>query len=398
MIAGAEDLVARVEPTITSAAATASTWDVVVIGAGPSGAAAALTAARAGASVLLIDRASFPRSKACGCCLGGGALAALDLLGLAALPEACGGRPLARERLVAGGREAVIPLPSGTALSRRSFDAALLRAALAAGAQLLPPARASIGQIELDARAIDLGPSSPAAAIRDRLRARIVIQATGLAGARGPGAVRTRAVPGSRFGLAATLTGPGASADAEITMAYGAGGYAGLVRLENGSTAIAAAVNPTFSRRSGGPESAAGRIFTDAGLPPPAGLDSARWIGTPPLTRHPPLEAPPRVLAVGDAAGFVEPFTGEGMGWALVTGRAAAGLALDAVHGRIAGDQASADWTRYRTRLLAARRRGCRFTAYLLRHPRVVRGLVRVLARRPALARPFVSHIQAPLA
>ena len=52
-----------------------------------------------------------------------------------------------------------------------------------------------------------------------------------------------------------------------------------------------------------------------------------------------PLEAPLRVLAVGDAAGFVEPFTGEGMGWALVTGRAAAGMALDAVHGRIADHQ-----------------------------------------------------------
>ena len=53
------------------------TWDAVVVGAGPAGSMAALGLARAGAAVLLVDRATFPRPKVCGCCLNGAALAAL---------------------------------------------------------------------------------------------------------------------------------------------------------------------------------------------------------------------------------------------------------------------------------------------------------------------------------
>ena len=56
-------------PTLDFAGAVDQLWDVVVVGAGPTGSLAARQLARAGADVLLVDRLSFPRWKVCGCCL-----------------------------------------------------------------------------------------------------------------------------------------------------------------------------------------------------------------------------------------------------------------------------------------------------------------------------------------
>ncbi|GAB3945900.1 hypothetical protein GCM10027614_38430 [Micromonospora vulcania] len=111
-------------------------FDVVVVGAGPAGAAAALTARRAGASVLLLDRSDFPRDKACG---DGIAAHSVDVLTELGVTEAVAGyAPLPALRLVAPGGGAVaraLPRPAYT-VPREVFDARLVAAAVAAGAQL----------------------------------------------------------------------------------------------------------------------------------------------------------------------------------------------------------------------------------------------------------------------
>ncbi len=61
-------------------------WDVVVVGAGPAGTMAAREAARLGCSVLLVDKASWPRPKVCGCCLNETALSVLEEVDLTDLP------------------------------------------------------------------------------------------------------------------------------------------------------------------------------------------------------------------------------------------------------------------------------------------------------------------------
>ncbi len=66
--------------------------DVIIAGAGPAGTIAALIAARAGARVLVVDRATFPRDKLCGDTLNPGALALLASLDLAGGPLASGSR------------------------------------------------------------------------------------------------------------------------------------------------------------------------------------------------------------------------------------------------------------------------------------------------------------------
>ena len=96
-------------------------WDVLFVGAGPAGAMAARAVARRSASVLLIDKASFPRRKVCGGCLNTVALDVLRAEGLGALPTRLGAQPLADLRLAIGRRRVVFRLPPMMALSRRGI-------------------------------------------------------------------------------------------------------------------------------------------------------------------------------------------------------------------------------------------------------------------------------------
>ena len=120
------------------------THDVAVIGAGPAGAVAARELARRGQRVVLFDKATFPRRKVCGCCLNGNALAALAAVGLGDLPRRLGAVPLDRVRVNAG-RDAILRIPTGVALSREAFDAALIDEAIAAGVAFRPATAATLG-------------------------------------------------------------------------------------------------------------------------------------------------------------------------------------------------------------------------------------------------------------
>ena len=113
--------------------------DVVVVGAGPAGSAAAATLARAGLDVVLADKATFPRDKCCGDGLTALALRQLEALGLDPA-EVASWLPIHEAVIHApGGRIARLPLPSGpglhAAVARRAdLDAALVKVADGAGA------------------------------------------------------------------------------------------------------------------------------------------------------------------------------------------------------------------------------------------------------------------------
>lgn len=83
-------------------ALNASTWDVVVIGAGPAGAVAALKAARHGLRTLLVDAKRFPRRKACGGCLSHSAVATLQQVGLESVLQELDAPRINHVRLFAG--------------------------------------------------------------------------------------------------------------------------------------------------------------------------------------------------------------------------------------------------------------------------------------------------------
>jgi flavin-dependent dehydrogenase len=369
-------------------------WDAAVVGAGPAGSLAARQLALSGLHVLLIDRAAFPRWKVCGCCLSATALTTLRAVGLPDLVDRCGGVPLEHVCLATGPRSALIHLPGGRSLSRESLDAALVAEARRAGAAFLP---------ETVARALPgMAPGNCSLLLRQHdhegvARARVLLAADGLGGrvlADAPGCAPV-IDHGGRIG-AGTIAphAPAFFTPGTIWMVCGGGGYAGLVRLEDGRLDIAAALDPALIRRQGGPAGAVSSLLASTGWPPVPDLGSLSWRGTPSLTRQAGRLGGPGYFVLGDAAGYVEPFTGEGMAWALLSAVAVAPLAIEAV--RCWHPDLVRLWAGRHRRLLGPRRRLCGLVARVLRHPTLVRALVQLLARAPFLAVPLVRRLNSP--
>jgi flavin-dependent dehydrogenase len=349
---------------------TAETWDAVVVGAGPAGSVAARELARRGLRVLLADKAHFPRPKVCGGCLNRSALATLKRLGLGHVMDECGAVPLTVVRVAAGRRSAELRLPAGMAVSREALDAALIREAVKAG--------------------VTFRPGTP---LRPPYPAPVAVVATGLAGS----AADAHTAPGSRLGAGVLVPAeqvPDHYRPGTIYMSTGRGGYVGLVRVEGGRLDVAAAFDPNFVRSHGGLGPAAEAILDTTGWPLPSGLAEMSWKGTPALTRTPAAVAGRGWFAVGDAAGYVEPFTGEGMAWAVSSAAAVAPLAADAA--RRWDDRYVADWQRTHARLIGRRQWVCRAVARGLRSATATGAAVRVLSVLPTLARPAVALLNRP--
>jgi menaquinone-9 beta-reductase len=378
--------------TTTLEKAALRTRGAVVVGAGPAGATAARELARRGVDVLLVDRAAFPRWKVCGCCLNGRATAVLTAAGLGNLAAMRGAVPLKSLCLASGGRLAHVPLFGGAALSRETLDAALIQAAVEAGADFLPETLA----MPLEKEAKSLGCDVPRRLLlhqgekRAEVSARVVLAADGLAGqflART--ATAASAESGARIGAGTTTTdAPDFYRPGVVYMTCGAGGYTGLVRLEDGRLDVAAAFDAS-ELRAGGPGAAAARLLQEAGWPAPDGLAQLPWRGTPPLTRQARQVADERLFVVGDAAGYVEPFTGEGMAWALASGTAVAPLAAGAVERW--RPELIQQWTAIHRRVVSRRQVVCRAAAAVLRRPRLTRLVVRLLGQAPMLAAPVIA-------
>lgn len=337
------------------------TWDVAVVGAGPAGALAAYLLARAGHSVVLLERAAWPRRKVCGCVLNGNARETLNAVGLASiLTDAV---PSDRFLLAAGGRTASIRLTGNSVLSRTALDERLVATAVTAGVEFraempvrLAPARGD-EPVTLD------GP------LGQSIRATVVIAANGLAG--GLTADETVVAAGSRLGAGVAVD---ASANGypsgTVAMAVGRDGYVGLTRLEDGRLNVAAALAPSAVTRAGGLGPCAATTIAAAGLPPIPGLADVEWKGTPLLTRRPIRPAGRRVFAVGDAAGYVEPFTGEGIAWALAAARAVVPFVSRAVERW--DDRLADEWCAAHRAAVGRRQWLCRLLAWGLRRPGVV--------------------------
>jgi flavin-dependent dehydrogenase len=371
--------------TLSPEAAAATLWDAVVVGAGPAGATAARELAGLGRRVLLVDRARFPRRKVCGCCLNGSAAATLRAVGLGGLLSDSGAVPVRDLRLSVNGISAELPLPATVALSREAFDAALVRAAVAAGAGFLPEVAASVGSVDGGSRSVTLNTLCGLRVVK----ARLVVGADGLSGR----SAESQVEPGSRLGIGAVLpadAGAGYPAG-RLFMAVGRGGYVGLVRLEDGRLDVAAAADPGFVRDAGGPGPAASQILESSGFPIPSGWAGADWRGTPLLTRRAGVPAGERLLVVGDAAGYVEPFTGEGMAWALAAGRAVAPIADRGI--REWDQRLITEWSAVHRRAVAGRQTVCRAAAFVLRRPGAAGLITALLACWPGLAGPVLRRM-----
>lgn len=381
-----------IEASLAFSTAVTHSWDVIVIGAGPAGAVAALACARKGLETLLLDRKDFPRAKVCGGCLNQAALAQLAELGLDALPAELGALPVNRFRLAVNRTEAVIELPGGMALSRRRLDAGLVRAAIGAGARFLPHTLALDGGLASNHRVLRLKNGHD----HGEARARLVIAADGLRGRFTEGLTTITSVTGDDafIGLGATFDEQDGYPGGVIHMATHRHGYVGLVRVEEGLLNLACALDPRWLHRVGSPAEAIGRVLAGVGWPIPSGLATARLQGTPSLSTFRSPVANDRVLLVGDAAGYWEPFTGEGMAWALLGGRAAAAQAGSA-RSLDDGKALTASWCKTYDTVVRKRQRTCAMLTRWLRRPLWVNLGVRVLAIAPMLSRGFVRRLNA---
>ncbi|MEX2218857.1 MAG: FAD-dependent monooxygenase [Phycisphaerales bacterium] len=370
----------RVEPTLAAPEAARRPWDAVIIGAGPAGSVAAAGLAHAGRRVLLLDRSRFPRWKVCGCTLNAGGVAVVRRL-LAAAPGAIRTCPLDHVELASGPARARLPLAGSAAVSREDLDAALVRCAIDAGADFLDEARAAAVSPAPHHAQVILGDDNASRT----LSARLVLVAGGLCGLELPGLPAPR-LSRTRVGLGATLDAPPFLRPGAVSMTIGRRGYVGAVLLPDGRTNLAAAISPRLIREAG-PAAAAACILESAGHEwAPLAL-AARWRGTAPLTRTRRRVAAGRILLLGDAAGYIEPFTGEGITWALRCGDAAAGIAARI----LAGEADATAWQRWWARDIRPAHRRCALVAFALRAGPLTRLAVRALGAAPRAAAPLAS-------
>lgn len=296
-------------------------WDVIIVGSGPAGSAAAIAArhARPGSSVLLLDRSTFPRDKCCGDAVLAAGLRDLAAHGIPAGDLLAGYGPTRQLRLTSpAGTTTTGHLPDEmTILPRRVFDARLLAAARATGATWQ---RHTVREIRDHGDHVELDRS---------LRGRVVI------GADGAESIVRRAVGGpTRRDLAVALRGydphPG---DPYPAMVFGGQrrglSYAWRFPASRGP----ANVGYGHILGAGEPANRATLLVTMRHLlpgvrPDPATLRAHRL----PLSTSRQPAARGRLLLAGDAAALINPLTGEGIYYAITSGLAAGAAAVTFPH------------------------------------------------------------------
>ena len=308
--------------------------DVLVVGSGPAGSAVAAQLARAGASVMLTESARHPRPKACAEYASPRVLEELERLGLPSGEWTDAAVPLAGMHIHAHGRATMIRYAdrhgarSAWGLNRQAFDERLAAHAVDCGAELRD--RAAATRLEL------VGGRVRGVWIRDRETGREeLVTADWTIGADGVRSTVARLVGVERpvrfprrLGLVAHYSGVEGLTD-HGEMHVGADGYIGLAPMPNGELNVGMALPLDGAR--GGSHARFERAI--ASIPAVARrLTGTRRLtpirGAAPIGHRVSRVAGPGWLLIGDAAGFVDPFTGEGIHRALRSARAAADAIL----------------------------------------------------------------------
>jgi len=380
-------------------------WDAVVVGAGPAGATTALLLARAGASVLLIDRARFPRDKACSEYLSPATteiLARLDRDVLAEVESAAhaklyGMKVVAPSGAAMCGRFRGGPRPYSFALPRTAFDTMLLTAARRAGAHVCEAT--TVENLVWGKGAVAGVVARSSNGQRVTHHARIVVGADGLRSvvARRLGLVRSS--PPRRVAFAAHVTDV-AGIDGVGELHVSGRGYVGLGPVGGGVTTVAL-VLPLATVRKERRDLRSGFFTELEKFPGLAGRFDPRRLArdvlvTGPFAQWSRTAAAPGggALLVGDAADFFDPFTGQGIYSAMRGAELAAACLIPALARGVGEPIPPAALRPY----LLARRRAF-FGKWLLERligigvgwPALTNRVVRRLAGRPDLADLLVS-------
>ncbi|HEY6934641.1 MAG TPA: NAD(P)/FAD-dependent oxidoreductase [Marmoricola sp.] len=338
--------------------------DLVVVGGGPAGLATALHGVRAGLRVTVCERRTGVIDKACGEGLMPGAVRALEDLGVR--PE---GSRLEGIRYVAGPRQAESRFRAGPGrgVRRTTLHAALREAALAAGVEIVERAVADVRQVG-DAVLVDGEPASwvvAADGLHSPVRRRLGLEGAPVARRRYGQRRHYRTAPWTSF--------------VEVHWADAAEAYLTPVGPELLGVALLSGRRGSFEEHLAGFPSLRERLASAA----PAG--EVRGAG--PLRQQVRSRVAGRVLLVGDAAGYVDALTGEGVALAVAQARAAVAAIVDG------------EPQRYERAWHALTRRYRLLTTSLLattRLPPLRRALVPAAQRLPAVFDAAVNALATP--
>ena len=314
------------------------TADAVVVGAGPAGSSAATVLCGRSRKVLLLEKDVFPRHKVCGEFLSADALPSLERIGARELVLRATQERMTRGSLhLSGGRAVSFPLPEpALGISRFRLDDLLAGRAREAGAD-----------VRFGARVIGAEPAGKTGfrvrfvhrQAEHAVEARAVIGAWGRWDALDRSLARSFLVGSRFFGWSRDYAGAGSSFAGEVRLYLFSGGYCGLSRVEGGAVNLAGVVSEAAWKRAGGGWPA----VLDSARGSNAQLDSdlstlaagpVGFLGTGPVffTAKPPTEN--GILMAGDAAGVLDPFSGEGQSAALASGI----LAAETVERQLSGE------------------------------------------------------------
>lgn len=363
--------------------------DVLVVGAGPAGSTAALTLAREGYDVAIVERSAIGRNKVCGEYLSAGAVAELQSLGVGERLRAVA-HPIEGTRLNACGVRAELRFNGESwALARTVLDAALVRAAVDAGATMV---RGNLEEIDRT--------DGIAATVRDEAGDRGELRARFAIGADGAHSFVARACgialrPGkARFALGGHFARE--SFDARyVEMCVDGGAYCGINPLGGGRLNVMLVV-PEPSLRAAR-EDVDGFFATQLNALSGLHFDARDLLGKRaacgPLAFAATGACVPGVLLAGDAAGFVDPFIGQGVYLALRGGKRAAATIASALTRRTNERSAWRAYDLQTRRELAARKRLARLIQALLASGRLTAYLAKRIAKRPERAQPLLDAI-----
>ncbi|MBA2520043.1 MAG: FAD-dependent monooxygenase [Chloroflexia bacterium] len=368
--------------------------EVIVVGGGPAGSTVATTLAEAGHRVLLLDKAAFPRHKACSEYINPAAAQLLGQLGLGDDILRAGAHRMAAMLVHApDGRRFVAdfaraePGQAAFGLSRYRLDHLLLERAKAAGVTVRE--RAHVRQVVREGGRV-VGVAATINGDREWLRSSLVIGADGHNSvvSRELGLDTTVRWP-RKTGLVAHYRGvTGLVRSGEMHVASGL--YAGLAPLEDGLTNVAVvAGGHAVTARSGSIEA----FFTESLRAIPAvarKLDGAERVGgirgAGAMARRARRTAGAGYLLIGDAASFLDPFTGDGIYEALRAAQLAAPVASVALR---AGDTSAVALDPYRIarrRAFTAKRHVCWIVQGFIHAPPLMNYVTARLSRREELA------------
>jgi flavin-dependent dehydrogenase len=362
-------------------------YDLIVIGGGPGGTSAAITAAREGANVLLIERGRFPRHKVCGEFVSAESLELLKwLLGDSQQDLLQPALPLSESRIFLDGRTLCVPVkPAAASIARYDLDLALWNAAAKAGVTALQ---------ETTVHSVEGETPFRLATSAGEFCGRSVINASGRWSNLRPADNQ----PGNRWlGLKGHFYG---DTQPTVDLYFFDGGYCGVqpVRGPDGTLLLnaCALVRPDV----------ASTLEDVLCLDPQLAARSQSWtaafapVSTFPAIFREPAPVTGSLFNAGDAAAFVDPFVGDGISLALRGGNLAARNLMPFFHRQMTLQQSLEGYAHaYRKALRPVYRNSSRLRRFL-GVPRGIRvAVLTACESSPRLARYLVESTRSkPLA